>query len=112
MEFDLQHGITLNVDEVIPLGLIMNELISNSLKYAFPEAGRGGRIHISVHRAEDGLISFTVRDNGVGLPPNYDARRAATLGMQLVTALTGQLKGALTVKSEGGGTEFKVEFRA
>jgi PAS domain S-box-containing protein len=98
----------LGFDTAIPCGLIINELISNSLKYAFPE-GREGRISIDLHPEDHDRYALTVRDDGVGLPPDLDFRDTRTLGLQLVTTLTDQLEGAIVLHRERG-TEFKITF--
>ncbi len=73
--------VSLSVDEAIPCGLIINELISNSLKHAFPD-DRGGEITVKCRIREDGWISLTVSDNGIGLPPGLDVGNTETLGLQ------------------------------
>ena len=92
----------------MPLGLIINELVSNCLKYAYtPE--RRGEVRVDL-RPEDGeRYVLSVADDGVGLPAGFDPRTTATLGMQLVCALTDQLDGVLELVQEGG-TEFRIRF--
>ncbi|ABL00608.1 response regulator [Pelobacter propionicus] len=103
--------VTLGIDEAIPCGLIVNELVSNSLKHAFPQ-GRHGEILVQCQSAEDGLIRLRVSDNGVGLPPDLDFMATKTLGLQLVTMLVRQVRGELTVQGEvAGGTAFTISFR-
>ena len=82
-------------------GLMINELISNSLKYAFPE-GRKGEISLVMHHQEDHTFVLTVQDDGVGLPPDYEARSAESLGTQLVNVLVRQLGGEMKVDSAEG----------
>ncbi len=98
-------NIVLDIDEAIPCGLIVNELISNSIKYAFPKRS-DGLIAVELKRKKNSLV-LTVRDNGVGLPAK--AERSQSLGLTLVRALSEQLKGELTV-SVDRGTIFTVEF--
>ena len=74
------------IDTAIPCGLILNELISNSLKYAFP-SGRSGRIGVDLHRAPDGRIDLAVSDDGVGPPPGFDIKRDGRVGLQTVLVL-------------------------
>jgi PAS domain S-box-containing protein len=100
------EDILLGIDTAIPCGLIINELISNSLKYAFPE--RQGEIFVDLHR-DDGKLTLIVRDNGVGFPENVDFRNTDSLGLQLVCTLTDQLDGAIEL-NRAGGTEFKITF--
>jgi PAS domain S-box-containing protein len=98
--------ILLGIDTAIPCGLIINELVSNSLKHAFPE--KQGEIFVDLHR-DDGRFTLIVRDNGVGFPENVDFRNTDSLGLQLVCTLTDQLDGAIEL-NRTGGTEFKITF--
>lgn len=100
--------ISLSMDEAVPCGLIVNELLSNSLKHAFPD-NRGGEIMIR-GRIKDGWIVLTISDNGAGLPPGLDFRNTETLGLQLVTTLAKQLRGRIDINSERGGTVVSVAF--
>ncbi len=84
--------IHLDLDHAIPCGLIANELLSNSLKYAFPE-GRAGEIRLSLSRESDQSLCLRVEDTGVGLAPDFETRRATSLGLQLVQDLSRQLEG-------------------
>jgi PAS domain S-box-containing protein len=94
-------GISVDINQAIPLGLIMNELISNAMKYAFPD-GKKGELSINGMQQGDSTI-FTVRDNGVGIPPGFDWRATKTLGMHLVIMLTEQIKGTIELE-RGAGT--------
>ena len=96
---DIQMGI----DRAIPYGLIINELVSNAIKHAFPN-GRSGEIAISLRADDGGGLTLTVADNGVGLPPGLDFRNTETLGLQLVNLLTKQLQGELSLVNDGGAT--------
>jgi PAS domain S-box-containing protein len=102
-------GVTMGIDRAIPCGLIINELVTNSLKHAFPD-NRGGEIRIDFIRGKNGQITLIVGDNGVGLPPGLDFTSTGTLGLQLVTMLTRQLRGILTVDGKGGGAGFTLTF--
>jgi PAS domain S-box-containing protein len=104
------EDIPLDVDTAIPCGLIINELVSNALKYAFP-AGRTGDLHISFLKISRERCALTVTDNGVGLPPEVDVKNPKTLGLQLVNMLVNQLHGTLDVVTDGG-TTFMVTFTA
>jgi len=111
IRFDIDiKDILLDVNTAIPCGLIINELVSNSLKYAFPK-GRGGEIYICLHLAEDDKFTLTVKDNGIGLPKGLDFRKTESLGMQLVIMLTEQLDGSIEVDIKKG-TTFKIRFEA
>ncbi len=103
---DIQ-GIFLDIDKAIPCGLIINELVSNSLKYAFRD-GRRGEIRISLSHDDHSYI-LAVGDNGVGLPPGLDFRNTPSLGLQLVDTLVGQLEGTIQL-ADGGGTTFTITF--
>ena len=97
----------LDLDRAVPCGLIVNELVSNALKHAFP-GGRGGVLGVAL--AVDGReCRLTVRDDGVGLPGGYDPDRMDTLGFQLIADLTAQLHGSLEY-NPSTGTEFVVAF--
>lgn len=123
----------LGIDTAIPCALIINELLSNSLKHAFP-AGRKGAIHIdlrpaasapaqsgpvptasaparsrAVPGAPEKQFILTVRDDGVGFPSGVDFRNSSSLGLQIVTALTKQLDGTIEL-SNGGGSTFQLVF--
>jgi PAS domain S-box-containing protein len=101
--------ISLGVDTAIPCGLIINELVTNSLKYAFPD-GRHGEIRVSLKRENgDGLYRLVIADNGVGLPASIELRKTTTLGLQLVTTLVDQLNGSIEIR-RGNGTEYIVTF--
>ncbi len=101
------EDVFLGVDTAIPCGLIINELVSNSLKHAFPD-GREGEIHIEF-RANDGQFRLVIRDNGVGFPTDLDFRNTKTLGLQLVSTLVHQLEGTIKL-DRSGGTAFEVTF--
>ncbi len=98
---------SMGIDTAIPCGLIINELVSNSLKYAFPD-GREGEINIGFH-SDDGKFNLVVGDNGVGFPEELDFRNTQSLGLQLVNTLTGQLDGEIYL-DKNGGTEFRITF--
>jgi PAS domain S-box-containing protein len=104
--------IRLNIDTAIPLGLMINELVSNCIKHAFPPSREGERneITIEIRTQEDGTYQLTVRDNGVGFPDLYDQATTQTLGLQLVTMLAQQLHGTMESKIKNG-TEFIVTFK-
>lgn len=97
------------VDTAIPCGLIINELITNSLKHAFPD-GRRGKISLFFRQLEDNSYVLTVSDNGIGMSDEIDVGSTTTLGMQLVTVLVGQLGGTLNIDRDGG-TSFTIKFR-
>ncbi|MFN8352832.1 MAG: histidine kinase dimerization/phosphoacceptor domain -containing protein [Spirosomataceae bacterium] len=90
----------LDVDTVIPLGLILNELITNALKYAFPNQ-QEGQLSIELHKEEAGLV-LQVKDNGVGVPSSFDWKRTASMGFQLVKAFAQKLKAEVEVQGQLG----------
>ena len=98
----------LGVDTAIPCGLIINELVTNSLKYAFP-IGRKGEIRIDFHKRENDKFMLTISDNGVGIPKDLDFRNTKSFGLQLVTTLVEQLQGTINL-DRSNGTNFKVRF--
>ncbi len=100
---------TLEIDQAIPCGLIVSELVSNSMKYAFPD-GRGGEIAVRLRVEGDAGIELMVRDDGVGLPPGLDFRNTDSLGLQLVTMLVKQIQGEIEPGNEGG-TSFTIRCR-
>jgi two-component sensor histidine kinase/PAS domain-containing protein len=97
---------SLGVDEAISCGLIINELVSNSLKHAFP-AGRSGSIWVRLDSRRDKCLVLTVGDDGVGLPAGFRIDQVETLGLQLVMTLSAQL-GATIETGAGRGTEFRL----
>jgi PAS domain S-box-containing protein len=99
--------VDLNLDQAIPCGLIVNELITNALKYAF-KGKKKGEIFIGI--SEKGkTISIRIEDNGMGLPAGFDYLKTETLGLQLVVTLVEQLDGKLEMKSEKG-TKYLITF--
>jgi PAS domain S-box-containing protein len=98
----------LDVQVGIPCGLIVNELVSNTLKHAFP-GGRRGEVKVSLFPEDDCQYTLIVKDTGTGFPKNLDFRKTNSLGMQLVTMLVDQLEGTIELKRDGG-TEFVISF--
>jgi two-component sensor histidine kinase len=94
------ENVILSVDTAIPCGLIINELISNALKHAFPD-GRRGEIRIEMDQDENG-VRIIFEDNGAGFPEGMDFRNTETLGLQLVNMLVAQLDGAIEMVGNGG----------
>jgi two-component sensor histidine kinase len=90
----------LDVDVLIPLGLILNELITNCLKYAFP-ADRPGKIKVSLQQ-EAGQLKLKVMDDGVGMPEDFDPMRSTSMGYQLISSFVRKLKGVLELKKWEG----------
>ncbi|MDP4844129.1 MAG: tetratricopeptide repeat protein, partial [Salibacteraceae bacterium] len=98
----------LSLDTLVPLGLLLNEMISNSLKHAFK--GRDeGLITVNLGKNDQGLFELIVGDNGVGLPKDFTFQSANTLGMELIDTLTSQLDGKIS-RVDREGSFFKIEF--
>jgi two-component system CheB/CheR fusion protein len=108
MSLDVSPHIVLELERAVPFGLLLNELLSNSLKHAFP-GGRPGEITIEIKSIEGGQCGLQVSDNGIGLSPGFDMTSTSSLGMQLVQLLSEQLKGSVSVSGSGGAT-FSVTF--
>jgi len=101
--------VSLGINSAIPCGLIINELVTNSLKYAFPD-GRKGELKITVHEI-DNEIELVISDNGIGIPENIDFRNTESLGLKLVSILAErQLRGNLNLDRKTG-TEFRIRFK-
>jgi two-component sensor histidine kinase len=102
--------VSLDLDTAIPVGLITNELVTNSLKYAF--AGRSaGEIAVRLTKSETGDFLLMVSDNGVGFPEKFNFEKATSLGLRLVRILTKQMRARLEM-SNGMGTQFRVYFKS
>jgi two-component sensor histidine kinase len=107
--------VSLALDQAIPCGLIVTELVSNSLKHAFSSAddepaGPRGRLKVSLH-SQDGQVELVVRDDGAGLPTDLQVHAVDSLGLRLVDLLTQQLRGTLDVESKADqGSAFCIRF--
>lgn len=103
------EDIMLDTDMAIPLGLILNELLTNSLKYAFPpDTEDKGNIYVSLHRNKN-CYSLHVADDGVGFSEDIDLMSTDSLGLQLITTLTNQIDGNIYL-DQSNGTSFKIDF--
>ncbi len=109
IELEVEAGdVRLDVNTAVPLGLIINELVSNALKHAFPD-GRRGKIAIGLKPLEGKRFRLAVSDDGAGFPEGVDFRNTESLGMQIVTMLAEQLEGELALE-RGAGTKFVLTF--
>ncbi|MBD2612786.1 MAG: PAS domain S-box protein [Nostoc sp. ZfuVER08] len=99
---------SLDIETAIPCGLIINELVSNALKYAFV-GNCEGEIEVKFYQASEGNLILIIRDNGIGLPENFDTKKNKTLGITLVQGLVKQLRGKLEIQCQQG-TQFKISF--
>lgn len=102
------HDVRLGVDQASPCGLILNELLTNALKHAFPN-GRGGSVIIDIRRISGNRVGVTVQDDGVGLPAGVDPRHPHTLGFEVVSTLAEQLDAKLVLEGNPG-TAFHLTF--
>jgi two-component sensor histidine kinase len=109
--------VAMGIDRAIPCGLIVNELITNSLKYAFPGV-KTGKVFLRLQVPAPHTVQLIVGDTGVGIPEGFDVTKTDSLGLKLVTMLTKQLEGTLALESNGDGREsargaqFTITFRA
>lgn len=108
LNISIEEHILLGLDTAIPCGLIIHELVTNSLKYAFP-TGRSGEISIEIKEMATGEILLNIKDNGIGLPSNLNFTDVASLGWQLVDALAHQISGTININSDRG-VEFQIKF--
>ncbi|MBE9186581.1 PAS domain S-box protein [Microcoleus sp. LEGE 07076] len=99
---------SMNIDTAVPCGLIINELVTNSLKYAFEEQTKG-KIQIDFSLDNNGVCVLTVSDSGIGFPQDLDYRNSRTLGLRLVGSLVKQIRGEIELL-ETAGTNFKITF--
>lgn len=108
IEMDCEH-VPVSIDNILPLGLAINEIVTNSLKHAFPD-GRAGRIFVRLNQDEYGLVEVVVGDDGPGLPPDMEPGRVRSLGMQItVNLIKKQLHGSMDVSSDGG-VVYRIRF--
>jgi two-component sensor histidine kinase len=102
------EDIDLRMRQVVPCALIVNELLSNALKYAYPR-GQRGEIGIQFARLASGTLSLSCQDNGVGIPESFDWKNASSLGLRIIRILTKQLHGELRL-DRSGGTKFELNL--
>ncbi|MFQ6611345.1 MAG: sensor histidine kinase, partial [Fidelibacterota bacterium] len=101
-KLDLQKQIIISIDSAVPLGLIVNELIANIFKHAFPNRHEGV-ISIRLYADKDQSISIELSDNGVGFPQGFDPRKDASIGLSTIFSIAeNQLGGEISVKSNNG----------
>jgi two-component sensor histidine kinase len=101
-------NVVLHIDKAIPCSLIINEMLSNTFKHAFPN-DRTGEVRIDV-KLDGDTLRLLYSDNGIGLPESVTLDRTESLGMQLISGLTQQLKGTVEIQ-RGGGTTFLIAFK-
>ena len=99
-----------SIDTAIPLGLIINELISNAIKHAFPD-NKSGEIQLQINRVDgSNKYNLNVNDNGIGMDPGFVIENSKSLGLKLVQALVDQLEGDLKITTSNEGTLFSIDF--
>ena len=108
LDVDVDEEVKLNIETSIPCGLIINELVSNSLKHAFKD-GLNGKIWVEMKKKDDQII-LKLTDNGAGLPDDFQLEKTSTLGLKLVNGLVEQIDGKIEVNTEHG-TSFIITFR-
>jgi len=101
------HGVALDLDRAIHVGLIVNELVTNAVKHAFPK-GEAGAVTVTIRKAGE-QVQLQVRDNGQGLPADLDLEHTTSLGLRTVYLLSHRLKATVTVETNGG-TAFTLTF--
>ncbi|MCE3226533.1 MAG: hypothetical protein K0S32_1084 [Bacteroidetes bacterium] len=104
--YNIEKSYYFEIDKMIPLGLIINEVITNSMKYAFPD--NKGSIGIGISDS-DGTTTLLISDSGVGFPKGFNLEKDSNLGLQLIKMLTEQLSGKLNINFEGG-TSYNIAF--
>ncbi len=107
LKMELQP-VSLSVKTAVPCGLILNELVTNAFKHAFPGRTRG-EVTVALGTAPDGRVFLRASDDGVGLPQGMDWRQSRSLGLRLIDLLAGQLQATIDVSSDGG-TRFQIAF--
>jgi two-component sensor histidine kinase len=99
---------TVNTDQAVSLGLIVNELVTNAIKYAYP--GGAGEVRLSVRRLQQNCLRLEVCDRGMGLPAGFETARSKSLGLKLIVSLVRQLGGRAEWQDAQPGTRFVLEF--
>jgi len=108
---DIDTGLTLGLSTMVPLGLLMNELITNSFKHAF-NGRESGTISLSLHRVEEQAFDLHYSDDGSGIPLDRIQPTGSTLGVSLIEGLVEQLNGRMTVQGGADGTRYHIRFTA
>jgi PAS domain S-box-containing protein len=98
-----------SIDTAIPCGLLVNEILSNAFKYAFPQ-GRKGEIKVRISKVEEHVILLEISDNGVGIPPEVDLELCPTLGMQIITGITESQLGGKAELERKDGVTWRIHF--
>jgi len=110
INYELQIAdVNINITKAIPCGMILTELVTNALKHAYNNNKGNGLLKITCTKSEAGNFDIVVKDNGIGLPDNIDIHNSESSGLQLITILTSQIDGKISVHTENG-TEFRINF--
>ena len=112
-EINIQYDLSLELNKAIYMGLVINEIITNSFKHAFPDGYTGtGIISISAQAGHDDIITIIIGDNGIGMPPDFESTKSRTLGMNLIHLLVEkQISGTLEM-SKDKGTRYVISFKS
>ncbi len=106
------EGVELDIDRAIPFGLILNELVSNSFKYAFPDDDENGKIYIHIRKIDEKDGYFEYSDNGIGLPEDTEERASSSMGIRLMNRLANQLQTTLNIdKNANDGVRYWFNFK-
>ena len=106
---DIDKELAFDLTTMVPLGLLMNELISNSFKHAFKESNKG-LISLSIHHTNERSYDMVYSDNGTGIPQEKLAANPETLGVSLINSLVEQLNGRMAVQGDASGTTYHIRF--
>jgi two-component sensor histidine kinase len=110
MEYNIDRDMILSIDQLVPLGLIINELVTNAIKYAFPDEKTDAEIRIELVSLPDNLIKLVIADNGIGIPEKIDLEKTNTLGLRLFRTLSKQINGKYSYKNDHGAV-FEIIFK-
>ncbi len=102
------ENIIIGIDNAVPLGMIVNELVSNSFKHAFVDKNNGV-LEVYLKSEDNEMIILTIKDNGIGLPESIDVANPNTIGIRLLTVLVSQIEGKMDILRQGG-TEIRISF--
>ena len=107
---DLEHN-AMGIDTLVPLGLMVNEIITNSLKHSFPESIQKPKIYLKIEFTDLKEYQMSIGDNGTGIPPNVNFEFPDSLGMELIQTLAEQLEGEIKFDTSKPGTHYVVTFK-
>ena len=102
------NPVQLNVNQAIPCSLILNEVVTNTIKHAYKDRKKG-KLYISLEE-KDGKVSLSINDDGVGIPDEFGDFKETSVGLHLIEVLSSQLDASYTYNSNGSGTDFRITF--